>query len=973
MKRIFNFSPAFLQATVLTVLLSCISFAPSAAQSPLEKAMDHIQKTKDEYNLTPQDLMDLLVTDQSESRLSGVTHLYFQQSHQGIGVFQANIGVSVGKNGSVLSYWNHALPDIARRKNATVPVISPMDAVIAASSIHNLGSPSGVQLLESPNGSDQKQLWSGGNISQEDIPARLIYFEDDNQVLRLCWDISILQMDGQHWWSVRVDALNGRVLNENDWMVTCNWGDPHEHGEICALDHPEDAMPEPLALYAPPPPNSYNVFPDPIESPNHGVRSVVSNPAVPAASPFGWHDTDGANGPEFTITRGNNVHAQEDQNGNNGTGAAPDGTAILDFDFPLNFNQQPAGYVDAALTNLFFWNNRIHDYAYMYGFDEPSGNFQENNYGNGGAGGDFVRADGQDGSGLNNANFGTPPDGGNPRMQMFLWSGNTQVNFDVNAPASVIGSYNAVEAGFGPGLTTTPITAPIVLGDDGSANPNECCNALTNGGAVNGNIAMVDRGNCNFTVKVLNAQNAGAVACIVCNNVGGAPFAMGGNDPAINIPSVMVSQADCNLLKAELGNGLNASLSNSGPAFDIDGDFDNGIIAHEYAHGISNRLVGGPAQAGCLSNAEQMGEGWSDFLGLIMTIEPGDAGGDVRGIGTFAVSQPTTGNGIRPAPYSTNLAVNPFTYGDITNTGAISQPHGVGFLWANMLWEMTWLLIDNFGFDPDIINGTGGNNIAMALVTEGMKFTPCSPGMEEGRDAILAADQALYNGAHTCLIWQAFAKRGMGFSASQGSASSRTDGSEAFDLPVICQNLPVDWMHISATAGARDITVDWTVASEIENTGFEVQRKAEYEDFFSKIDFVDSKGASASTVDYGYLDRNVRPGIRYEYRLRQIDQNGTSSLSETVSAIIAADAGLVATIVPNPAGDRAQVLLDGQIEGPVRLNLINLVGQSVMSMDLEKEAAMQPISLSLETVPAGHYFLRVQTSSASTTQKLIVQ
>ena len=74
-----------------------------------------------------------------------------------------------------------------------------------------------------------------------------------------------------------------------------------------------------------------------------------------------------------------------------------------------------------------------------------------------------------------------------------------------------------------------------------------------------------------------------------------------------------------------------------------DGDFDNGVIAHEYAHGISNRLTGGPANVGCLSNTEQMGEGWSDWLGLIMTIEPGDAGTDPRPIGTWLFGQAPSG------------------------------------------------------------------------------------------------------------------------------------------------------------------------------------------------------------------------------------------------------------------------------------------------------------------------------------------
>ncbi|KAA3623802.1 MAG: PKD domain-containing protein, partial [Bacteroidetes bacterium] len=219
-----------------------------------------------------------------------------------------------------------------------------------------------------------------------------------------------------------------------------------------------------------------------------------------------------------------------------------------------------------------------------------------------------------------------------------------------------------------------------------------------------------------------------------------------------------------------------------------DADFDNGIIAHEYTHGISNRLTGGGDNADCLFNAEQMGEGWSDWYATVITIEPGDQGTDIRGMGTWSSGEPITGTGIRPAPYSTDFNINPYTYGDSNNEASISQPHGVGFIFATMLWDLTWALIDEYGGtpDPDLYQGTGGNNIAMQLVTEAMKIQPCNPGMVDGRDAILTADELLYDGAHQCLIWEVFANRGLGYSADQGSPSSRTDQVEAFDLPPLC-------------------------------------------------------------------------------------------------------------------------------------------------------------------------------------------
>lgn len=91
--------------------------------------------------------------------------------------------------------------------------------------------------------------------------------------------------------------------------------------------------------------------------------------------------------------------------------ARPDGGAELKFQFPIDFKRQPKTYLNASVTNLFYWNNVLHDLLYQYGFDEVAGNFQQNNFDRGGEQGDAVIANAQDGAGYNNANFATPPDG----------------------------------------------------------------------------------------------------------------------------------------------------------------------------------------------------------------------------------------------------------------------------------------------------------------------------------------------------------------------------------------------------------------------------------------------------------------------------------------------------------------------------------------------------------------------------------
>ena len=315
----------------------------------------------------------------------------------------------------------------------------------------------------------------------------------------------------------------------------------------------------------------------------------------------------------------------------------------------------------------------MHDLSYIYGFNESSRNFQNNNQGRGGAGADYILAESQDGGGINNANFSTPADGGRGRMQMYLWTA---------------------------------------------------------------------------------------------------------------------------------------------PAPDRDGDVDNGIVAHEYAHGISNRLTGNGST--CLTNVEQMGEGWSDYLGLMITHDwanslPGDGFSKPRGIGTYALNQPITGTGIRQYRYSTDMSVNPLTY---ANLATVAVPHGVGTIWCNTIWDMTWEIIQLQGINPNIFNLTagGGNAIALKLVMEGMRLQPCSPGFIDGRNAILKADTIFYGAQYSCAIIKAFAKRGMGIGASQGSSNSRIDQTLSYVecSPATC-NAPTGLTATNITTTSA--MLNWTAVS----------------------------------------------------------------------------------------------------------------------------------------------------------------
>ena len=344
----------------------------------------------------------------------------------------------------------------------------------------------------------------------------------------------------------------------------------------------------------------------------------------------------------------------------------------LIFDFEVDLLEGPRSYIDASLTNLFYWVNLNHDIFYHYGFDEESGNFQANNYGRGGDGNDQVYADAQDGSGQNNAQFLTREDGISPRMEMFIW-GNANAILDINGDSNAAGEWTGPESGFQGGLNTLKRqgerAGPIVIARDESGSTGQACsvNPILNQNEIEGAIALIDRGNCTFTEKVLNAQNAGAIACIICNDSPGT-FTMGGTSNSVVIPAMMLSREDCGVIKRVLqqGNNLFATMKNSGEADNLDSALDNMIITHEYAHGISNRLTGGRATTSCLNNTEQMGEGWSDYFGLMLTTNWETAKPeDPRPVGNWLLKQDENERGIRPHPYSYNKGINPMTYNDI--------------------------------------------------------------------------------------------------------------------------------------------------------------------------------------------------------------------------------------------------------------------------------------------------------------------
>jgi uncharacterized repeat protein (TIGR01451 family) len=779
---------------LLTCFFAFLAFSGLAQnnRTAREQALTFLQQNFATFQLSQADVADTKVTDVYTSKNNGLTHVWVQQQHQGIPVFNALIGLHVATDGKVYHLGHRFVPQLAQHINTTLPSLSASKALEMA--MANLGF-TGFPVPSLRNKINERNfVFQGGAISRSDIPVSACYTALADGSVHLSWTMVIDQANTSDIWNIRVDAVTGLVIDKLNHTNYCNLGHAHSGGSSCE-GHTDDGISAPVAPVSTSMlmDEQYNVFALPVASPSHGSRSIVTNPADPAASPYGWLDDNGVTGADYTYTRGNNVWAFDDSANDNTPDPQESANpgASLNFDFPYDANNEPFENNLAAITNLFYMNNMMHDITYRYGFDEQAGNFQVNNYGNQGLGNDAVSAQALDGGGTNNANFATPPDGSSGRMQMFVWNTSGGGIVKVNAPGVITGTYYGGQDNWGGDITTVPLTADVVFVNDG-IDPTLACEPPIND--VTGKIVMVDRGECEFGFKALTMEQAGAVACIICDHE--APpktgFGAGAVGGQVTIPALWMRKADCTLLRQYAGAGLNISLVKptlGGGPEEVDGDFDNGIIAHEYGHGISNRLTGGPNNTGCLGNEEQMGEGWSDFFTLATTVRPGDTGATKKGVGTFVFRQAPDANGIRRYPYSTDMNVNPITYSTVAENPEV---HALGEIWTAMTWDLYWAMVEKYGYDANVNNLNSGNARAMQLVMDGMKLQPCGPGFVDGRDAIMLADKINYNGADTCLISSVFARRGLGYLANQGANTVATDGIENFDpIPTCVKELKI--------------------------------------------------------------------------------------------------------------------------------------------------------------------------------------
>ncbi|KAG4101988.1 hypothetical protein H8356DRAFT_1653112 [Neocallimastix lanati (nom. inval.)] len=228
-----------------------------------------------------------------------------------------------------------------------------------------------------------------------------------------------------------------------------------------------------------------------------------------------------------------------------------------------------------------------------------------------------------------------------------------------------------------------------------------------------------------------------------------------------------------------------------------DPSFDNEIITHEFTHGVSNRLTGGPNTIQCLTEEEAncLNEGWSDFFANAFQFRNDRDRNTPFYLFRYVLDEKHG----RKYPITSDTSLNPLTYADLSynknNQKKIDLYTGCE-VWSVMLHEVFWNVVEVYRNDPDFflkekqnLTYAPSNFIVMKMIIDGMKLQPCQPTFITARDSILSALDN-FNGTNTkliCCFWLGFAKRGLGINATgRREKGSKVIYTNDFTIPEEC-------------------------------------------------------------------------------------------------------------------------------------------------------------------------------------------
>jgi hypothetical protein len=737
--------------------------------TPDQAAREHIAAIKSLW-LSHREPAELASTSVQQLR-NGATVVRLQQMVDKIPVHQGELRVMLHPDGSLAAVAGTLLPNTARtsfKANPVTAVEQALDTVYGANRAHPA-----ITVTGEAAGYTQLAVATIPEFQVQTVRVKRELMDDGDQRFPI-WNVELFAE--KHGFDDKLESVARRILisdtdNKVVRDVNLTASDAFVYRVTAETTGNRIPLDGPLADFSP----------HPTDGPDN---------TLPGFGPYNLVVQEAFNGPHdpwlgvmATTTTGNNVDAYADINPPSGFSAGdirPDVRAGRTLNHRYDFDAEPLSSVEqskAAAVNVFYVTNWLHDWWYDSGFTEAAGNAQTDNFGRGGVPGDPLVAHAQsnaNGGSRDNANMSTPDDGLSPTMNMFLWSGGVETSL-VTATAT------PATAVFVNGPHNFDLDGLVVLAVDTADGLHNACTPINN---VAGKIALFDfDGACGSITAVANAKAAGAIGVIATITEPGVGLGTLNGNADANIPGLVIGFDDGVALKAQLPTVVSLHRSTH---IETDGDFDDAIVAHEWGHYLHHRLASCEATNQCAA----MSEGWGDFDALLMMLRPGDNRDGTFAPGLYAL---TAGGlvqsgfvtdpgyfGIRRFPYSTNKARNGLTLKHIgddnalpdvpTNPGPVpngnSEVHNAGEVWAESLWEVYNVLIDE--------HGVAESHRRMSdYVVAGLLLTPPEATYIEARDAILAAAGAM-DTDDMILMAAAFAGRGSG-TCAKGPARSSTD------------------------------------------------------------------------------------------------------------------------------------------------------------------------------------------------------
>ncbi|MCC6743286.1 MAG: M36 family metallopeptidase, partial [Acidobacteria bacterium] len=371
-----------------------------AVGSPETIARAYLFENRKALGLTARDVRNLALTVNDLDRNFGITYLKFQQMVKDVPVFDSEIGVTVTAQGEIAVV--NTAQHIEGVRCSTTAALTAEEGIVRAfaecgvtietaslvPSATKRDETSEFTYYESPLGLGHEDVMFQKTVVNVGGVARLAYR-------------AYVDVNGLEWYDALVDANTGELIRRFN-IVSDVQGQAFTNSP--------------------------------------GVAGTGSRSLVQYAPAFGVTDPWLGSG---TVSTGNNCDAYIDRDANNSadsttttsTGTNPGltsgradyskGSPSGEFTFAYSSANAPTVQQANAVANLWYFNNYMHDWMYSLGFTESARNFQTNNFGRGGSQNDAVKAEAQDGSGTNNANFATPADGGAGRMQQYIFTAPT--------------------------------------------------------------------------------------------------------------------------------------------------------------------------------------------------------------------------------------------------------------------------------------------------------------------------------------------------------------------------------------------------------------------------------------------------------------------------------------------------------------------------------------------------------------------